>query len=52
MKMLVLLGFFEGTKIAGFPAPAATALLPVPMVSFENSLNNCFITEISKNEGL
>lgn len=52
MKMLVLLGFFEGTKIAGFPAHAATALLPVLMTSFENSLNNCFIKEIIKNEGL
>ena len=52
MKMLVLLGFFEGTKIAGFPAPAATALLPVLTTRFENSLNNCFIKEIIKNEGL
>ncbi len=52
MKTLVLLGFFEGTKIAGFPAHAATALLPVLMTSFENSLNNCFIKEIIKNEGL
>ena len=52
MKMLVLLGFFEGTKIAGFPAHAATALLQVLMTSFENSLNNCFIKEIIKNEGL
>ena len=52
MKMLVLLGFFEGTKIAGFTAHAATALLPVLTARFENSLNNCFIKEIIKNEGL
>lgn len=52
MKTLVLLGFFEGTKIAGFPAHAATALLPALTTSFENPLNNCFIKEIIKNDGL
>ena len=49
MKMLVFLGFFEGTKIAGFPAPAATAFLPPQTANFEINLNYCFIKEIIKN---
>ena len=50
MKMLVLLEFFEGTKIAGFPAPAATAFLPPELATFGNLLNNCFIKEKLEND--